>query len=62
MPANPGPRPRCGCPVLRQRRAQRAIRALTARGRLTREERLELAEWQREWVQAWREGQYVTAA
>jgi hypothetical protein len=29
---------------------------------LTAAERLELAEWQREWVAAWREGQYVTAA
>ncbi|MGW7007603.1 hypothetical protein ACWGCW_33570 [Streptomyces sp. NPDC054933] len=43
-------------------RAQAAIRALTRRGHLTREQRLELAEWQREWVAAWRESQYVIAA
>ncbi|MEU1625260.1 hypothetical protein ABZ746_07985 [Streptomyces sp. NPDC020096] len=43
-------------------RAQAAIRALIGRGQLTREQRLELAEWQREWVAAWRESQYVIAA
>jgi hypothetical protein len=62
MPTNPEPRPQCPSPVLRARRAQRAIRALTARGQLTAEQRLELAHWQRQWVQAWRESPYITAA
>ncbi|MGW7001454.1 hypothetical protein ACWGCW_01155 [Streptomyces sp. NPDC054933] len=44
-------------------RAQDAIRALTRRGTLSREQRLELAQWQREWVAAYRESQqYVIAA
>ncbi|MCQ4083747.1 hypothetical protein NGB36_24925 [Streptomyces sp. RB6PN25] len=47
---------------VREERAQQAIRALIARGRLTAEQRLELARWQREWVAAWRESQYVIAA
>jgi hypothetical protein len=50
---------------VRAARAQAAIRALLARRRrapLTTAERLELAAWQREWVAAWRDGQYVTAA
>lgn len=50
--------------MLRLAEAQAAIRALTARGRLSRAERLELAGWQRQWVAAWRETQceWVTAA
>jgi len=60
---SPTPEPlSCGCPQTRLRRAQAAIRALTARGRLTAAERLELAAWQREWVAAWREGRYIIAA
>ena len=64
---SPNPCARCrSLPAgVRLARAQAAIRALTRRGRLARlttEERLELAEWQREWVQAWRESQYVIAA
>jgi hypothetical protein len=65
MPRTPEHRPQCACPQQRAARAQAAIRALLARRRrapLTAAERLELAEWQREWVAAWREGQYVTAA
>lgn len=50
------------CAGARLSRAQAAIRALTRRGHLTREQRLELAGWQREWVAAWRETEYVTAA
>jgi hypothetical protein len=50
-------------PARRLARAQDAIRALTRRGYLTREQRLELAEWQREWVKAYRDSQqYVIAA
>jgi hypothetical protein len=48
--------------VERLARAQAAIRALIGQGGLTQAERLELAEWQREWVAAWREAEYVTAA
>lgn len=48
--------------AVRLARAQAAIRALVGRGGLTQAERLELAEWQREWVAAWREAEYVTAA
>ena len=62
MPESPLHLPICACPQVRAARAQAAIRNLTARGRLTAAERLELAYWQREWVQAWREGQYVIAA
>jgi hypothetical protein len=36
----------------REERAQTAIRALIARGRLSPEQRLELAAWQREWAYA----------
>ncbi|MCQ4044683.1 hypothetical protein ACFOSC_17935 [Streptantibioticus rubrisoli] len=43
-------------------RAQQEIRRLTSRGRLSPQQRLELARWQREWVVAWREGQYAIAA
>ncbi|MDF2261420.1 hypothetical protein [Streptantibioticus ferralitis] len=48
--------------VARMARAQQEIRRLTGRGRLSPQQRLELAEWQREWVAAWRESQYVIAA
>lgn len=48
---------------LRLERAQERIRALTqGRGDLTSADRLELAAWQREWVAAWRESEYVAAA
>ncbi|MDI5962571.1 hypothetical protein POF50_007565 [Streptomyces sp. SL13] len=46
---------------VRLARAQAAIRALTERGGLTPGQRLELAEWQREWVRAWRETVSVAA-
>lgn len=36
-------------------RAQAEIRALTVRGTLSSRERLELAQWQRAWLDAWRE-------
>ncbi|MBY8887944.1 hypothetical protein K7472_24335 [Streptomyces sp. PTM05] len=49
-------------PAMRQAQAQAAIRALTTRGRLTPEQRLELARWQRAWLAAWRDADYVTAA
>lgn len=49
-------------PAARLAEAQAAIRRLTARGRLTRDERLELAGWQRQWVEAWHDSQYVIAA
>ena len=49
-------------PVVRLAEAQCAIRRLTARGRLSWDERLELAGWQRQWVEAWTESQYVIAA
>jgi Spy/CpxP family protein refolding chaperone len=62
MSSIPEPSPWCACPQTRLRRAQTAIRALIARGRLTPEQRLELATWQREWVAAWRESRYVIAA
>jgi len=43
--------------------AQERIRALTAgQEELTPADRLELAQWQREWVAAWREAEYVAAA
>lgn len=42
--------------------AQEKIRALVTRGALSSEERLELARWQRAWVQAWRDTRYVPAA
>ncbi|MDF3288167.1 hypothetical protein [Streptomyces silvisoli] len=42
--------------------AQQKIRVLVARRVLSAEERLELAAWQRAWVAAWRECQYVIAA
>ncbi len=49
--------------AVRLEQAQERIRALTAgRGVLTSADRLELAEWQREWVAAWRESEYVPAA
>ncbi len=48
---------------MRLDRAQKRIRALTAgRGTLTLADRLELAEWQREWVAAWQESEYMAAA
>lgn len=49
-------------PAVRLAEAQAAIRRLTARCHLTREQRLELAAWQRQWVAAWRESQYAIAA
>ncbi len=49
-------------PAARLAEAQAAIRRLTARGRLTPAERLELATWQRQWVAAWRDSQFVIAA
>ncbi len=50
-------------PAVRLARAQAAIRELVGPGgRLTQAQRLELAAWQREWVAAWRESKYVTAA
>lgn len=49
-------------PVVRLAEAQCAIRRLTARGRLSHTERLELAAWQRQWVQAWHDSHYVIAA
>jgi len=49
-------------PAARLARAQTAIRDLVAKGGLTQAERLELAGWQREWVHAWRDSEYVTAA
>jgi hypothetical protein len=49
--------------AVRLERAQERIRALTAgAGALTPADRLELAEWQRAWVAAWRESEYVAAA
>ena len=60
---SPNPCARCRLPAgVRLARAQTAIRALIDRGKLTTAEQLELAEWQREWVQAWRDSQYVIAA
>ncbi len=48
---------------LRLERAQQRIRALTTgQSVLTPADRLELAQWQREWVAAWRESEYVAAA
>ena len=49
-------------PAARLAEAQCAIRRLTARGRLSHTERLELAAWQRQWVQAWHDSHYVIAA
>lgn len=43
-------------------RAQAEIRALTARGALSARKRLELARWQRAWLDAWRELVVRTAA
>jgi hypothetical protein len=49
--------------AVRLERAQQRIRDLTTgAGALTPEHRLELAQWQREWVAAWRESEYVAAA
>ncbi len=49
--------------AVRLEHAQERIRALTGRdGALSPADRLELAEWQREWVAAWRESEYVAAA
>jgi hypothetical protein len=48
--------------ALRLEHAQERIRALTGGGELSVADRLELAEWQREWVAAWRETEYVAAA
>ena len=42
--------------------AQAQIRALTARGALSARERLELARWQRAWLDAWRDLVVRTAA
>jgi hypothetical protein len=54
------------CVAARMDQAQAQIRALTTTGRaLSAAERLELARWQRVWVEAWkaaRESQYVIAA
>jgi hypothetical protein len=48
---------------LRLELAQERIRALTGGSEaLTLADRLELAEWQRAWVAAWRESEYVAAA
>lgn len=55
MPTTPDESMLPPAPAQRMDRAQAAIRALTDRGGLTQAERLELAEWQREWVAAWRE-------
>lgn len=49
--------------ALRLEHAQERIRALTAgRGALSHDDRLELAGWQRAWVDAWIESEYITAA
>ncbi|MDI5967356.1 hypothetical protein POF50_019190 [Streptomyces sp. SL13] len=48
--------------ALRLEHAQERIRALTGGPELSVADRLELAEWQREWVAAWREAEYVPAA
>lgn len=49
--------------AVRLERAQERIRALTTgRAALTAADRLELAEWQREWVAAAHESGYVAAA
>ncbi len=54
--------PAASATALRLERAQERIRALTDGGTLSVADRLELAEWQREWVAAWREWEYVAAA
>lgn len=62
MQSNSDPSP-CATAASRLDRAQERIRALTTGcGSLTPADRLELAEWQREWVAAWRESEYVAAA
>jgi hypothetical protein len=53
------------CGSAHMARAQSEIRRLTTRSHLTAAERLELARWQRAWVEAWKAAQgvwYVIAA
>jgi hypothetical protein len=54
--------PAADAAALRLEHAQERIRALTGGRELSMADRLELAEWQREWVAAWREAEYVAAA